>query len=82
MHITLQVVKLHGDESRQREITLPISQISVEDWFSTDKAAPVPNHCKVFANGQAYKVKLSRKDLEKAMEEAGAKIIKPKILNS
>ncbi len=76
MHITLQVVKLHGDESRQREITLPISQISVEDWFESDKTTKAPNFCKVFANGQAYKVRLSRLDLEKAMEQAGSKIIK------
>lgn len=76
MHIKIPVIKFGSSEKKERELTFPISALTIEDWFEADRTTIVPNRCKIHANGQTYQANISKNDLEAMMEQNGHKIIK------
>lgn len=75
--ITLPVVKQYGVNSSKENWTFDVSQIAIGDWMEKGSSNIVPNKSKIVWDGSHYCIDMSRCDLEKHLEEAGVKILKP-----
>jgi hypothetical protein len=71
MFIELPIEQEKDDNKRERKITFPITGITIEDWYQSDRTTVVPNRCRISYNGQVHKCLVSKADLIEKLKKCG-----------